>query len=90
MIRYKIIIKGEVQGVGFRYFAYHEAIIYGLTGWVRNCYDNSVEIEAQGAVQALDKYIISLSYGNRYAIVESLSKEEMAKVDNEKAFRITY
>ena len=48
MIRRHYIIKGTVQGVGFRYWAYHAAEHCGVTGWVRNLYDGSVEMEAEG------------------------------------------
>ena len=38
-IRYHVIFYGQVQGVGFRYRAYYAAYQLGLTGWVRNCWD---------------------------------------------------
>jgi acylphosphatase len=43
-----IIFVGRVQGVGFRYTAFHTANRYGLTGFVRNCHDGTVEMLAQG------------------------------------------
>lgn len=43
-----IIFVGRVQGVGFRYTAFHIANRYGLTGFVRNCHDGTVEMLAQG------------------------------------------
>ncbi len=43
-----VIFKGRVQGVGFRYTAYHSACRYELTGFVRNLSDGSVEMFAQG------------------------------------------
>lgn len=42
------IFKGSVQGVGFRYRAYHAAGMYGVNGFVRNLPDGSVELEAEG------------------------------------------
>jgi acylphosphatase len=47
-------IAGRVQGVGYRYALQHEAVRLGITGWVRNCADGSVEALAQGPQQALD------------------------------------
>ena len=41
-IRYHVIFYGQVQGVGFRYRAYYAAYQLGLTGWVRNCWDETV------------------------------------------------
>ncbi len=43
-----IIVRGLVQGVGFRYFAYRHAVNLGLTGWVRNLYNDDVELEVEG------------------------------------------
>jgi acylphosphatase len=47
-------IVGHVQGVGYRYALQHEAVRLGITGWVRNRADGSVEAMAQGAQPALD------------------------------------
>ena len=59
-IRRHIIFRGYVQGVGFRYKAYHTAQHYGITGWVRNCGDGSVEMEAEGLRQDLDALLLAL------------------------------
>ena len=48
IVRKHIIFRGRVQGVGFRYHSTYKAENLGLTGWVRNCYDGSVEMEVQG------------------------------------------
>ena len=48
MIRKHILFYGRVQGVGFRYHATYKASLLGLTGWVRNLEDGSVEMEVQG------------------------------------------
>ena len=45
-IRRHIIFYGYVQGVGFRYRASYIANRFGVTGWVKNCIDGSVEMEA--------------------------------------------
>ena len=49
IVRKHIIFHGRVQGVGFRYHSTYKAENLGLTGWVRNCYDGSVEMEVQGS-----------------------------------------
>ena len=46
--RLSITITGRVQGVGYRYFAQDAANALGLSGWVRNNFDRSVECEVQG------------------------------------------
>jgi acylphosphatase len=50
----RLLITGRVQGVGFRYALQSEAERLGLSGWVRNRSDGSVEALAQGAPQALE------------------------------------
>ena len=62
LVRKHIVVNGLVQGVGFRYFTVTQARRLGVRGWVRNCRDGSVELEAQGssdAVQALVERVTS-------------------------------
>ena len=47
-IRKHFYFSGRVQGVGFRYRSYYIAQSMGLTGWVRNLWDDRVEMEVQG------------------------------------------
>jgi acylphosphatase len=54
MATIQLRIEGTVQGVGYRYALQREAVRLGLTGWVRNRRDGSVESVAQGTAQALD------------------------------------
>ena len=55
VIRRRWHFTGNVQGVGFRYFAQCAAQKLGLTGWVANNWDGSVTLEAQGERAALDE-----------------------------------
>lgn len=48
-----VLVRGRVQGVGFRWFVVHEARALGLTGWVRNNEDGSVEVAARGDEAAI-------------------------------------
>lgn len=52
-----------VQGVGFRYRAYYAAREYGVSGWVRNLYDGTVEMEAEGTEKAIDDMILAVEKG---------------------------
>ena len=56
-IRYHVIFYGQVQGVGFRYRAYYAAYQLGLTGWVRNCWYETVEMEVQGDEETITEMI---------------------------------
>ena len=47
LVRYDLLIQGRVQGVGFRWFASRKARQLGITGWIRNLEDGSVEMEVQ-------------------------------------------
>jgi acylphosphatase len=67
--RVRIIIRGVVQGVGFRFFAMQLARDYGLAGWVRNLDDGSVEVEAEGEEIIVNSYIKDLGIGPRSAEV---------------------
>ena len=57
------LVKGRVQGVGFRYFAAREAQRLGLSGWVRNLHDGNVEVFAEGPEDSLDSLEASLNQG---------------------------
>ncbi|QAT41189.1 acylphosphatase [Clostridium sp. JN-9] len=90
MKRYFIQVMGSVQGVGFRYFVSYTAKLYNITGWVRNCDDGSVEIEAQGHNEILDKFIKKLKIGNRFAEVENINITPLPLDDKESSFRVKY
>ena len=59
--RAHISFSGTVQGVGFRYITRHAANNYGLTGWVRNCTDGSVEIVVEGEENTIELLLSSLN-----------------------------
>jgi acylphosphatase len=70
--RLHVIVKGVVQGVGFRYFAVQLARDYGITGWVRNKEDGSVEVEAEGEDLIVRSFVKDLGIGPRGAHVSCL------------------
>jgi acylphosphatase len=67
-----IVFKGSVQGIGFRYTAHRIAAHYGLTGYVRNLDDGSVEMLAQGDADDLADCVDDLktSFGSYIRDVE--------------------
>lgn len=67
-----IIVKGRVQGVGFRYHTESEALRMGVKGWVRNLPDGHVEILARVPREQRDSFIASISKGPPMARVEGL------------------
>jgi acylphosphatase len=65
-------IFGDVQGVGFRFFARGHARRLGLQGYVRNRYDGAVEVEAEGSSGDLDRFLEVLRQGPRLARVRDV------------------
>ena len=66
-------VTGRVQGVGFRYSTLHHANRIGLTGFVRNLPDGSVEAVAEGTAEQLDVFESFLKEGPSLSRVEHLS-----------------
>ena len=75
-IRYHVIFYGQVQGVGFRYRAYYAAYQLGLTGWVKNLYDGSVEMEVEGEEPLIDQLIIFLQ-NRTYVWIENMDAKSI-------------
>lgn len=85
MIRKRIRFWGHVQGVGFRYRAYHAANAVGATGWVRNEYDGSVTMEIQGTEEQIDQVILMIEKG-RFVRIENMDAKTIPLVENERGF----
>lgn len=75
-IRKHIIFYGRVQGVGFRYYAVQKANQLGLTGWVKNLYDGSVEMEVEGQEELIDQLIIFLQ-NRTYIWIERIDAKKI-------------
>ena len=85
--RYSVIARGRVQGVGFRFFVNSLAISYGLTGWVKNRYDGTVQFEVQGPESRIRTFLESVREGNRFIRVDELAEEPIPAKIGESAFR---
>ncbi|HOW91453.1 MAG TPA: acylphosphatase [Anaerolineaceae bacterium] len=70
-----ILVEGRVQGVGFRYFVKNLASELRITGWVRNRFDDRVEILAQGTPSDLTRFIAAVRVGPPSAQVTSLETD---------------
>jgi len=68
----RLVVRGRVQGVGFRYATVRAAERIGVTGWVRNRADGSVEAVVQGTAEAVETIVAWARRGPQAAIVESL------------------
>lgn len=76
MRRCHALVRGRVQGVGFRYAARAEATRLGLSGYVRNLPDGSLEVEAEGERWAVGELLDWLADGPDGAVVEAVDVEE--------------
>ena len=72
----RVRIEGRVQGVGYRYWTERTAAELGLSGWVRNLRDGSVEAVFSGERAQVDAMIARCRQGPRSAVVTSLSIED--------------
>lgn len=72
MRRVHLLITGTVHGVGFRYAARAEALAHGLSGWVRNRHDGSVEAEVQGEASAVEEVLSWFVQGPEGAAVSGM------------------
>ncbi len=79
---------GTVQGVGFRYRACWAAQHLGLTGWVENLWDGSVELEAQGEPAALDRLVEAIVRSSRYIELADVRMRAVPPVPGESGFRV--
>jgi acylphosphatase len=73
------LVKGRVQGVGFRWFVHREAAEIGLRGWVRNTPHGDVEVLAAGEPEQLKDLMKALGQGSRGSRVDEVIEHELAE-----------
>ncbi len=73
----RCIVKGRVQGVWFRRFTQNVASELGISGWVRNREDGSVEVEASVPEEAYEQFLAALRKGPPLARVDEVVVEEI-------------
>ncbi|MBN2070591.1 MAG: acylphosphatase [Candidatus Krumholzibacteriota bacterium] len=86
----RITIKGRVQGVGFRFFTRSLAGSLGICGFVRNRPDGSVEAEASGPEDKIEKFLERLSRGPASASVSSVEIEEIENDGSDHRFEVRF
>jgi acylphosphatase len=69
-VSFHAVVRGQVQGVGFRYFARQRAEVHGVSGFVRNLPDGSVELHAEGPPAALSAFEADVRRGPSFGRVE--------------------
>lgn len=84
----RFVVRGRVQGVGFRWFVEREAHMLGIAGWVRNNHDGSVEVLAMGSRDQLMGLRSRLQQGPRAARVDDVEESEAKAIPGLNTFRI--
>ena len=86
----RFVIKGHVQGVGYRYFAINAAKDHGILGTVKNLADGSVEVIAEGGSDAMARFHSDLERGPSYSRVTSVVEIELSPTGRYRGFDVTF
>ncbi|HEV2785709.1 MAG TPA: acylphosphatase [Solirubrobacteraceae bacterium] len=77
----EVVVTGRVQGVFFRDSTRREAVRLGVTGWVRNCPDGTVQAHVEGAPEAVAELVRWCREGPRHADVDDVRVSEVEPED---------
>ena len=78
MASFRYVVRGRVQGVGYRYFVMREASALGVAGFARNLADGTVEVVAEAAEEVLELFEDRLRQGPSFARVSALDRSAIA------------
>lgn len=84
----RFFVSGEVQRVGYRYFAQRVAARHQVTGYVRNLSDGRVEVLAEGTPEAVEGLKHDLAAGPQYSRVEQVEELSLDPTGSYSSFRI--
>jgi acylphosphatase len=87
-VRLHAMVEGSVQGVGFRAFVQDQATRLGIVGWVRNRWDGSVEVMAEGERLQLEKLLTALYQGPRAAYVAGVAPTWLTSTGEFSSFQV--
>lgn len=90
MSRVEVRIEGRVQGVGFRYFIMRNAEKMGLSGYVKNMPDGTVEIDAEGPEDKLKQLVQAAKKGPSAARVSNVNAEWREKEKGYDSFSLKW
>lgn len=74
----RLVVRGLVQGVGFRWYCARVAAELGVRGWAANLGDGSVEVHAEGPADAVERFVRACRTGPRHAQVTAVEAAETA------------
>jgi acylphosphatase len=78
MASFRYVVRGRVQGVGYRYFVMREAAALGVAGFARNLADGTVEVVAEAAEDVLERFADRLREGPSFASVTNVDRAAIA------------
>ena len=78
MAAYRYLVQGRVQGVGYRYFALREAEGLGVSGFVRNLPDGTVEVVGEAPEETLARFEEKLKAGPAFSRVSTVERSTIA------------
>ena len=84
----KFSIRGDVQGVGYRYFAQRAAARHQVVGYVRNMTDGSVEALVEGPADTVEAFKHDLATGPRFSFVQQVEEIDLEPTGEYTFFRI--
>jgi acylphosphatase len=84
----KFLIRGDVQGVGYRFFAQRAAARHQVIGYVRNCPDGTVEALAEGFADDVEEFKKDLATGPQWSAVEHVEEINLEPTGQFSSFRI--
>jgi acylphosphatase len=84
----KFVIRGEVQGVGYRFFGQRAAARHQVVGYIRNQPDGSVEALVEGPAKDVEAFKHDLAAGPRFAVVEQVEEIAIEPTGLYSSFRI--
>lgn len=82
----RLVLRGRVQGVGFRDWMLHQAQALGVAGWVRNRHDGTLEALVHGEAPAVEELLRRCRRGPRLAVVDRID-EELAEPGGDPGFQ---
>jgi acylphosphatase len=88
--RLEAVVHGRVQGVSFRFYTQRRAMELGLTGYVRNLWDGTVQVVAEGQHAELEKLLAFLRTGPRAALVTEVNMRWTAPSHSFDRFEVRY
>jgi acylphosphatase len=84
----KFVIRGDVQGVGYRFFGQRAAARHQVVGYIRNRPDGSVEAHAEGPATNVEAFKHDLATGPQFAVVEQIEEINLDPTGEFSSFRI--